>query len=62
MGGTSTPWGILVITLGTLGTSNTIKTGVTQIKPKLTPDTNLKDLAGNPISATQFTDTNNSGF
>lgn len=52
----------LTLTLGTLATSNTIKTGVTAIAPKYTPDAALADIAGNTMAASQVTATASSGF
>jgi hypothetical protein len=52
----------LTITLGTLGVSNTIKTNVTAVAPRYTPVTNLTDLAGNAMAATQFTDPTATGL
>jgi hypothetical protein len=52
----------LTVTLGTLGTSSTIKTAVTTVVPKYTPVVNLTDLAANAMAATQFPDPTATGF
>jgi hypothetical protein len=52
------------ITLGTLASgSGNIRPGpVTAVTPKYTPVTNLLDMAGNAMAATQFTDPQTSRF
>jgi hypothetical protein len=52
----------LSVTLGTLNTSSTIKTGVAQVAQKLTPSVGRTDLAGNAITTTLFTNGTASGF
>jgi hypothetical protein len=52
----------LRIELGSLASSNTIKTGVTAIKTTITPATSMVDLAGNAMAATKFTAGTTSGF
>ena|SRR5436190_6670973 len=52
----------LTVTIGTLNTSTTIKTGVAQVAQKYTPAAARTDLAGNAIVTTVFTNPTASGF
>jgi hypothetical protein len=52
----------LTVTIGTLNTFNTIKTGVSQRAQEYTPNAARTDLAGNAIGTSKFTHPTATGF